>query len=304
MKLRYFSILFLMLGCLQNANAQGCSDAGFCTAGSMGDHGTDFNISDSLQGEKKMHSYRITESIALGEENVLLIGSVLDVSLQLSKTMQFQIKGPLNIARKGGVKTVALGDIFLINTIKAFSKNKHALYGNFGVKLPTNQANLTYKDSILPMVYQSSLGTVDLIFGVNYNFRHKIGVLSGGFGYQQPIKHINYNKTTESRNLERKADVLLRVDQTFNINKKVDLGLGILGIYHTKNDTRLNILDQREAIVGSQGLTLNVTGVINWYISKNIELGTTFGMPLLVRDERPDGLTRKFVVNPYIQFNF
>ena len=65
------------------------------------------------------------------------------------------------------------------------------MYGNFGVKLPTNQANLTYKDSILPMVYQSSLGTVDLIFGVNYNFRHKIGVLSSGFA-SITINHLKH----------------------------------------------------------------------------------------------------------------
>lgn len=303
MKLRFFAVFIFVFGYYQSSNAQGCSDAGACTAGGMGDLSTDFNNMDTTSNGKKMHSYRITESIALGEENVLIIGSVLDVYLQLSKTMQFQIKGPLNMARKGEVKTVALGDIFLINTIKAFSKNKHALYGNFGVKLPTNQANLTYKDSILPMVYQSSLGSVDLIFGVNYNFRHKIGVLSGGFAYQQPIKHINYNKSPETLNLKRKADIVLRVDQTFNVKKKWDLGLGLLGIYHVKNDTYLKGVGG-VPILGSKGLTLNVTGLINWYVSKNIELGSTFGVPLLVRDARPEGLTRKFVVSPYLQFNF
>lgn len=299
-------ILLVVLFCgIENiVFSQGCSDAGFCSVGSLGDHATDFNIEDSLQSEKKMHSYRITQAIALGEDKVLIIGSVLDVYLQLTNMIQFQIRGPLNMARKGEVKTVALGDIFLINTIKVFDKNKHAFYGNIGVKLPTNQANLTYKDSILPMVYQSSLGSVDLIFGANYNYKHKIGVLSAGFGYQQPIKHINYNKNPTSLNLIRKPDVLLRVDETFNIKRKWDLGIGILGIFHTKNDTRLNGLGDREDIIGSQGLTLNLTGIVNWYISKNIEIGSTFGVPVLVRDARPDGLTRKFVINPYLQFNF
>ena len=118
MKLSFFSFVILFFSYINYSAAQGCSDAGACTAGGMGDFGTDFNLADTTGSAKKMHSYRITESLALGEENVLIIGSVLDVYLQLSKTMQFQIKGPLNMARKGEVKTVALGDIFLINTIK------------------------------------------------------------------------------------------------------------------------------------------------------------------------------------------
>jgi len=303
------SILFLLLTLLLGINyssAQGCSDPGFCTTGSLGQLPTKFTAQplDSLNGNKRMHSYRITESVGVGEDNVKIITSYLDVYLQLHERIQFQIRGPIQMARTKETKTVSLGDIFLINTIKALEKDQHALQVNVGVKLPTNQSNLTYKDSILPMVYQTSLGTFDALLGITYTWMHRLGNLSGGFAYQQPFLHINHNKAPETKEFRRKADILTRVDQVFNIKKKVDLGIGLLYIYHVKNDTRLDAMENRVEIEGSKGTTLNITGLLNWYASKSFELGASFGVPLVTREAKPDGLTRKFVVNPYVQFNF
>jgi hypothetical protein len=303
MNFRICLILLLLMITYTGTQAQGCSDAGFCTAGSLGMFSTSYEA-DEEDNSKKKHSYRITQSIGIGEDDVLIITSYLDVYLQLHERIQFQVRGPIHMARTKDARTVSIGDIFLMNTIRAIQKEKHALSANVGVKLPTNQSNLTWKDSILPMAYQTSLGTFDAVLSLNHTWRHRLGALSSAIGYQQPFFHINHNKAPETKEFRRKADILVRADQVFNIKKKVDIGAGVLYIYHSKNDTRLNVMDVREEIAGSKGSTLNITAMLNWRVSNSFELGTTFGMPVLVRDARPDGLTRSFVINPYVQFNF
>lgn len=294
-----FSTAMLFLLCAQ-LYAQGSADPGLCTAGSLGELSSN-HVKDSTA---KKHSMRVTQSVALGEDNVIIIPSALDVYLQLNKWLQFQVHGPIFMARHKEVKTVTIGDIFLIYNVKALKIKQHSLLINGGVKLPTNQSKLTYNDSVLPMVYQSSLGTFDFILSVQYIWTHKLGALSGTFGYQQPFVHINHNKVPQTLEFRRKADILFRVDQVFNIKKKVDIGAGLSWIYHAKNDTRLNALGAREQIFGSKGSTLNITAMFAWYINKTIELGFNFGAPVVKRKVEPDGLYRKFVINPYIQFNF
>jgi hypothetical protein len=298
--MKFFCSCIFVLFLYGSLSAQGCSDPGFCTAGSLGE----LSSGRTPDSTAKKHSTRITQSIGLSDDHVVVISSNLDVYLQLHKLIRFQVKGPIFMARHKGIKTVSIGDIFLVYNVKAYEKKQHLFTVNAGVKLPTNQSKLTYNDSVLPMVYQSSLGTFDFIIGVNYTWKHKLGALTGAFAYQQPFMHINHNKAPETLEFRRKADVLLRVDQVFNVKNKVDLGAGLLWIYHCKNDTRLNALNVREQILGSKGSTLNITGLIHWYISNTVELGMAFGVPVLVRYARPDGLTREFVFNPYLQFNF
>jgi hypothetical protein len=53
----------------------------------------------------------------------------------------------------------------------------------------------------------------------------------------------------------------------------------------------------KQEIKGSQGLTLNGNAYIDYEInSKNI-IQLNLGMPFIVRDSRPDGLTRSFIAN-------
>jgi hypothetical protein len=291
-------IIFIFLS--QLLCAQGSSDPGLSMAGSLGDLRTG-NMRDTVAPKK--HSMRVTQSVALGEGNVLLLPSALDVYLQLNKFMRFQVRGPIFMARHKDIKTATIGDIFLMYAVTVLDRPKHSLIVNGGVKLPTNQSKLTYNDSILPMVYQSSLGTFDFILSVQHRWRHKLGMFSTAFAYQQPFKQINHNKFPATFELRRKADILLRADQVFSVKKELDLGVGLLYFYHAKNDTRLNGLGVREAIYGSKGSTLNVTAMLNWYITKSIELGMNFGVPVVERKLQPEGLHREFVFNPYLQFN-
>jgi len=165
------------------------------------------------------------------------------------------------------------------------------------------------------MQYQSSLGTIDIITGIsitNTSWQFSVGL-------QQPVSGINRNNflpvywdTAEageylpSNDFNRKGDVLLRGAYLFTVKQKFSFNVGLLGIYHLVDDTYIdaNISSEPIAIRGSQGLTLNTTLAGFWKINKSISLGFLAGVPLVVRDVRPDGLTRSFVLAPEISFSF
>lgn len=156
------------------------------------------------------------------------------------------------------------------------------------------------------MDYQSSLGTFDLIFGIGYEIK-KIQFVAA---IQQPLTQndnqfiaTNYPINSELRTFqstnkfERSGDVLLRVSYPININSKLKLTPSILPIYHLANDKYMDEFNVKQEIKGSQGLTLNGNTYIDYEInSKNI-IQLNLGMPFIVRDSRPDGLTRNFIAN-------
>jgi hypothetical protein len=57
-------------------------------------------------------------------------------------------------------------------------------------------------------------------------------------------------------------------------------------------------------IPGSQGLTLNATMDVRYRIATNWHGELSYGSPLIVRKERPDGLTRFMVLNVGLRHAF
>jgi hypothetical protein len=298
MYVRYLFLLIFLTAATQHLCAQASADSGFGNVGSLGTLPT---LPDSTPQTSSM---RITQSVGLGEDGVWVVHSLLDAHLQLSQKIRFQIRGPLQMSRSSDARTVSIGDIFLIYSYNLLQKKQHVLVVNAGVKLPTNQSNMTWQDSILPMVYQTSMGSVDAILSVQHQWHQSWGVLSISAGYQQPFFHINRNKTPETLELRRMSDILLKAEPLFKVGKKWHIGAGMLWIYHTGNDTRLSDAGKRVEIAGSKGSTFNLQGALHWQAAKNIQLGMTFGAPVVSRDMQPDGLHRKFVVNPYFQLRF
>jgi hypothetical protein len=95
----------------------------------------------------------------------------------------------------------------------------------------------------------------------------------------------------------RSGDVLLRVSYPISITSKFKLTPSVLPIYHLANDKYTDELKAEKEIVGSKGLTLNGNLFLGYEInSKNI-IQMNMGMPFVVRDARPDGLTRGFIAN-------
>jgi hypothetical protein len=170
------------------------------------------------------------------------------------------------------------------------------------------------KDNLsLPMDYQSSLGTLDLVIGVGYEIK-KIQLV---VALQQPLTQNSNEFIAEMSPLnsklrefqttykfQRSGDVLVRVSYPFQIGSKFKITPSILPIYHLENDRFTDNLGVEGKINGSQGLTLNGTVYFDYEISSNSILQLNFGKPFVVREARPEGLTRSFIVNLEYRIKF
>lgn len=292
--LKILSTLVLSL-IISYANAQGCSDAGFCTINSFKP-----NSADST--EVLNNQFKIGVFYGKADNSISVFGNYLEYNRQLSKKFGLDAK-LTTIAQDGnGISAFGLSDIFLNANYKVNEKVKLTL----GAKIPLSDASNTRNNLPLPMDYQASLGTFDLIFGIGYEFK-KIQVVAA---IQQPLTQnknqftsTNYPINSELRtfqstnNFERSGDVLLRVSYPIIINSKFKLTPSILPIYHLSNDKYTDEFNIKQEIKGSQGLTLNGNVYLDYEInSKNI-IQLNLGMPFIVRESRPDGLTRSFIAN-------
>ena len=78
----------------------------------------------------------------------------------------------------------------------------------------------------------------------------------------------------------------------------------MLFIYHLGEDSFENIFGQRENIKGSDGLTINGNLIASYTFTKQSSIELSVATPFVVRDIRPDGLTRSFVLGIHYQYTF
>jgi hypothetical protein len=295
-----------------NGNAQGCSDAGFCTIGAFKPE-----VNPTGKGEKQ-HKHRITflTPIGQGDDDVLVWTPGLQYDYFTSNGWNFQGKLTGNYADGSLGSAYGAGDIYLSASKANPIKNNWQISYTLGFKIPLNAANASNEGMPLPMQYQSSLGTFDLIAGATIgNDKWQFST-----GYQQPLTGANKNgflpeywngkpeadAYPPSFMLERKGDILLRASRSFQSKGSFSFNAGLLGIIHLGEDIYTNPFEGNMMlpITGSSGLTLNITGAAYWQLGTNIRVGLTGGIPMVVRDVRPDGLTRSWVLSPEISWTF
>lgn len=255
------------------------------------------------------NQFKIGVFYGKADNSISVFGNYLEYNRQLSKKFGLDAK-LTTIAQDGnGISAFGLSDIFLNTNYKVNEKVKLTL----GAKIPLSDASNTRNNLPLPMEYQASLGTFDLIFGIGYEFK-KIQVVAA---IQQPLTQnknqftsTNYPINSELRtfqstnNFERSGDVLLRVSYPIIINSKFKFTPSILPIYHLSNDKYTDEFNIKQEIKGSQGLTLNGNVYLDYEInSKNI-IQLNLGMPFIVRESRPDGLTRSLIANLEYRIKF
>lgn len=274
---------------------QGCSDAGFCTINIFKP-----NRSDST--ELVNNQFKIGAFYGMADNSIAVYGNYLEYNRQLSGKLGLDAK-LTTIAQNGnGISTFGLSDIFVNANFKGSKKVKLTL----GAKILLSNASKTYENLPLPMDYQASLGTFDLIFGIGYEIK-KIQFIAA---IQQPITQndnqfiasnypINSKLRTfqSTRKFERSGDVLLRVSYPINVNSKLKLTPSVLPIYHLINDKYTDEFNVKQEIKGSKGLTLNGNAYLDYEINSKNSFQLNVGMPFIVRENRPDGLTRSFIAN-------
>ena len=299
----------LLLNISYNSFSQGCSDAGVCTINNIKDHS--LNIANESLHRSYFHS-GIT--YGLGEYDISYVNPYLEYTGVLSP--KFSLSGKITYAFISGelAKVNNLSDVTISSSIVLTENETSLINAVVGVKIPLNKSNIKEGENLLPMHYQSSLGTYDLIVGANYTLIN-LGV---SIAWQQPLVNSNDNefmkpvnttlpeyKYTSTKSYQREGDVMLRVSYDYSLaERRLTIRPGILGIYHLAEDSYVDGSGIRQNIEGSQGLTLNGNLFLTYRFSNSKQLELSVGSPFVTRKSRPDGLTRKVVAGLEYTYSF
>lgn len=295
MKLIKLIFLFSILFIGHEVFTQGCNDAGLCTLGDFGS-----------TNHKNIRKYQneLIYSFGLGEQQTIIQTVQFDQKiLVLNNKLQINLRIPVSYVYGNLAQTYGVGDLSLGLNYIIPSQKKYRFSVFVGGKLPVNDANKSIDGKGLPMVYQTSLGTYDLMGGVNFVLEK----WQFGLGYQQPFGE-NQNTFSysawegnedalqyfESAYLDRGADVILRADRHFPFEKNA-LKTGLIAIYRVEKDV-IFIDGEYVSPEESEGLTLNINLEYLIPLKNNDKIRLSVAAPLITREYRTDGLTRSFVL--------
>ena len=301
-KIRSFAFLVIFPFFSLNSFGQGCSDAGFCTIDG-------FKPFTGNNVDMTSHQIKIGFFYGNADHTISVYGNYLEYNRQVNNKLGIDLKLSSLIQKGNNISSSGISDVFINGNYKVSENLKITL----GSKIPLSNADKTNKTLPLPMDYQSSLGTLDLIFGIGYAIKslHLVAAM------QQPLTQnsnqfiaSNYPLNSELRTFQsthtfkRSGDVLLRASYPISVTPKFKLTPSILPIYHLKDDQFVDELNVEKEIQGSQGLTLNGNIYLDYEINSRNILQINFGTPFIFRDSRPDGLTRKFIGNLEYRIKF
>ncbi len=283
------------------AFAQGCSDAGICSIG-HGFQSTDKEMKNAIE---------IATIFGTGESDVKYFSPYISYTRQINDKIELSTKVTFSTASGSFGTRGAFGDAFLIGKYTFAEKNKKQWSTLLGWKFPFTASNLKINGYSLPLDYQSSLGTFDLFLGTNFKYSHwdfNVAVQIPVFNNNKNSYFKEYSATDDflTTNLfERKSDALFRATYTLNTkNQRFSFKPNVLFIYHLGEDSFENIYGIRENYVGSKGLTVNGNLISAYNISNRKSIELSVAAPFVVRDIRPDGLTRSFVLALQYKFSF
>lgn len=288
-------LIFSLLFPLEKTFAQGCSDAGVCTIDSFKPH--DHDLDHELQ-----NAFKIGINLGAADYGISVFGTYLDYRREVTERLSIDAKITTLSQSGNDLSSFGLSDIYLNGNYRVGKKASLTL----GFKIPLSDANRKENNLALPMDYQSSLGTFDLVVGMTYSIK-KLQLLAA---IQQPLTQNNnaflaelypinspLSEFQSTNQFKRSGDLILRASYPLNIGGKIVFTPSLLPIYHLSNDKFTDIDGIEKQIDGSQGLTLNWNAYFDYYINDKNVLQFSMGSPFIVRETRPDGLTRSFIAN-------
>lgn len=300
-KITQITLLLFLVMALQQGYAQGCSDAGVCAASQQ---------FDSPTTEKFSHHISISPSIGLGDQKSWVMASVLAYQLQTQKGWTFGLALPHSTTFGNLTTTSGIGDIVLSINIPLLQKGHQQLGLLVAGKIATSNANQKYENEALPMIYQQSSGTNDLITSLQWNYKTWLFAA----GYQHAF-NANENeflssdfptdsdaaKYHSSAYLKRGDDVMLRFEKRFNGKNKSSFKAGALPIFRIQSD-EIKVEGVYQEIANSTGLTLNLYTSWRYQFSDHFYSELQLAAPPITREVRADGTTRSFLVNIRLAF--
>lgn len=322
MNMRYISAIGLSLAvCFASTatvKAQGDSDPGLSNFGALR-MGTSLAVSEEEYEYQKTH-FSLSHSFSEGEQNVKIMSPALDIRVPLQEMGFFDIRLPYHVASGDlgnvwGVGDLTFGYTHVLHEIESDWILQFSAAGMFGMGTSNDTKGGTRP---LPMVYQSNLGSTDVIVGASMSWKQYLTV---GLGYQQPVFRYNqndydrlgvtndpvYSNSTYqiTRMLYRNGDLMLRVEGRYN-GSRAGVSASPVALYHLDNDLYTDRGGLLREIKGSRGFTLNLAANAFVRLGRyaSMKLDVSAGLPVITRDVVPDGLTRKWFVMPRFTYFF
>lgn len=299
-----YSLIFNLLFAYNLSWSQGCSDAGFCTMGAMK---PDQPYNKKIEFRLRTLEISFYRGSTPTPVTPVIYSGTADFNFSLSNKTSFQIKLPFQAVTGTLGDTQGLGDISLCFTRTVFTSEKFDINVSLGSKLPTNKADKDENGYPLPMYYQTSLGSYDIIAGVSLisrkwlfatGIQHAFNENGNQFLWSawangpEDISYVeNYARAKE---LKRGTDVMMRLERNFRFSR-LNFTLGLLPIYRITKDEFTDGTGKRVEQDGTTGLALS--GIFTTGYNFNVRTGikALLGFKITQRDVNPDGLTRHMV---------
>ena len=303
-------LVLLLFVAIAEVHAQGCSDAGFCTMGAMKpDQPYNKKIEFKLR-TMELSFYRGTTTLT-----PIIYVATADMNFSLSRKTFLQLKVPFQHADGRLAKTSSMSDISICFTRNLYTSDKFDLNFSVGGKIPTNNSDFVASDgNALPMYYQTSLGTYDLIAGLSLINRKWLFAT----GIQVPLNsnknqfdwhrwnstdtdELDYvKKYANATDLRRGVDVMFRVERNFRLSR-LNFSVGLLPIYRVTSDVitdfRGNRVSQNADGDVAHGLALSAITTIGYNFNVKSGVRMLVGHKIVQRAFSPDGLTRELVMS-------
>lgn len=315
--MRHCLCFLLTMGIYSISFGQGCSDAGFCTMGAMRPSQVYTKKINFKLKSLEFGYYRGKTTLS-----PVVNDAIVDFTFGVTEKTNLQVKLPYQWVSGNLGETSGLADISLSVTHNLKTEENYHINGTIGFKIPTNNADLDedvkgefitdgYEGPTdLPMYYQTSLGTFDLVLGGSYINREWMFAA----GLQAPLIHNNENEFSYdawqnytdvegylmahplATHLKRGTDVMVRAERAFHFSN-LDIRLGILPIFRVTKD-KIEDPDTGEEIKvdGTTGMALTTLLNVAYHFNTYNSIKLMYGQKITDRDVNPDGLTRHNVV--------
>lgn len=313
----------LLIGA-QQSFGQGCSDAGFCTMGAM--------KPSQIYSKKinfKLRSVEFSYGRAQTTLTPTITAATVDLAFGINEKTSFQLKLPYYWVDGNLGNTSGLSDISYSFTRNMYSTESFHINATLGGKIPTNNSDIDSEvnsefltdgreasglSTDLPMYYQTSLGSVDIVAGASFiskKWMFATGIQialtenQNDFRWDQwgNYPDINYLQDNNlANNLKRGTDIMFRVERAFHFSKW-DFRVGALPIFRITKDEILDIIPgsptegQRIKVENTIGLALTAIGNVAYHFNTNNSVALLYGIQITDRKTNPDGLTRDNVLS-------
>lgn len=319
--MKHFSAFCLSVavcfGACTTVKAQGTGDPGLSSIGGLRSAATQLVDEDIY--ENNLTHFGVSHTFAKGDRDVVLNIPQVELSIPIEDFGYIETKLPFYAVKGDLAKVTGIGDLSVAYTHFMPYADGFSWQFTGGLSIGTGTATKhDGKNRALPMVYQSTHGTTDVILGVNVQYKQYV---SFAVGYQQPIIRYNendYNRSTPinellysntdyplSRKLYRNGDIMTRLEGHLT-SKRAGISAGPLAIYHLRTDLYQDINNKYRNLVGSDGLSVNLAGSFFYRLGRYAQwkFDAYAAFPMVQRDLHPDGSNRQWVFMPRITYFF